>query len=101
MRQTSIVAAIAAVVSVFSFAPFAHAVVCIDETIGSWDSLPGEGLQSVQPGVTTFNLDGTTTPPAGVSVTHTGDVQLVSGSVANQYQVAPFRYEQISCDRYK
>ena len=36
--------------------------------------------------MTTFNLDGATTPPAGVSVTHTGDVQLVTGSVTNQYQ---------------
>ena len=32
MRQTSIVAAIAAVVSVFSFAPFAHAVVVVNES---------------------------------------------------------------------
>ena len=82
MRQTSIVAA---VVSVFLFAPFAHAVVVTETNLGA-PIIPNEGLQSVQPGVTTFNLDGTTTIPAGVSVSHTGDVQLVTGSATNQYQ---------------
>jgi hypothetical protein len=87
MRQTSIVAA---VVSVFLFAPFAHAVVVVNETNFGLPLISNEGLQSVQPSVTTFNLDGPTTIPAGVSVSHTGDVQLVSGSATGQYQSPAF-----------
>ena len=86
MRQTSIVAA---VVSVFLFAPVAHAAVVLTET-NFGIPVPGQGLESVQVGVTTFNLNGPTTPPAGVSVSHTGDVQLVTGSATNQFQSPAF-----------
>ena len=99
MRQTSIVAAIAAVVSVFSFAPIAHAVMLIDNSRG--DVCRGSRLTISVPGTTLFNLNGTITVPAGVTVTHTGDDKIVSGSVTNSVSSPSGRYEQISGDRYQ
>ena len=82
MRQTSIVAA---VVSVFLLAPSAHALVLIDETLGG-TSVAGQGLESSVGGTTLFNLNGTISVPPGVTINHSGDDKIVSGSVSNSYQ---------------
>jgi hypothetical protein len=82
MRQTSIVAA---VVSVFLLAPSAHALVFIDETLGG-TAVSGQGLESSVAGTTLFNLNTPVTPPAGVTVTHSGNDKIVSGSVTDSFQ---------------
>jgi hypothetical protein len=69
---------------VFLFAPFAHAVVVI-ETLGG-TPVSGQGLESSVGGTTLFDLNGTISVPAGVTIGHTGDDKIVSSSLANSFQ---------------